>query len=118
MDGASEFFANGPRVFGLDARDEQTLFVFVNFGGDFQHLLRGFARAIDDFGKTFPQSAVGVHLREPEIGQGRGLKGVQDFLAAKLPSPKLFQQLDGFGGCHAERMPHSGRFETLILAGL
>ena len=81
MDGALEFFAQGAGMAVGDARDEHALFGRQNFGGDFDHLFRRFARAENDFGKTFAQRAVRVHLRETEVGHRRGLKCAQDFVA-------------------------------------
>ena len=45
-----------------------------------------------------------VHLGETEIGNGRGLKRLQDTLPSHPPGTKIFQQLAGFGVCHLEMM--------------
>ena len=105
MDGAFEFLLHGARVFGCDARGEDVLAVIEKFGGNSDHLLGGFAGAEYHFGKAGAQRAMSIDLREPNVGDRRGLKGLQDFLAPDAAGAKFFQKLSRFGDCHALTMP-------------
>ena len=75
-----------------------------NFRGDFDDLLRRFAAAKNDFGKTLAERAVRVHLREAEVGHGRGLKRAQNLVAAHSARAEFFQQLNRFGNGHSTVM--------------
>ena len=105
MNGALEFFAQRAGMCVGDARDENARIGRQNFRGYFDNLLRRFAAAENDFGKTLAERAVRVHLRETEVGDGRGLKCAQDFFARNCSSAELFQQADGFSNGHAMTMP-------------
>jgi hypothetical protein len=100
MDGALELAAEGAGVFTVDARHEHALLVFQYFHRDFHHLLRRFAAAEDDFGKPLAQRAMGVHLSEAEVGEGRRLEGTQDFIASGASGAEFFEQLNGLGRGH------------------
>ena len=100
MNGRLEFSLQYTRMIRGDAGDQNALLAFEQFGGDFQDLFRGFARAEDDFGKTFPQSAMRVHLRKTEIRHGRCLERLENLLAADSARPKLFQEFDCFRRGH------------------
>ena len=112
MDGELEFPAQLPRLLRRDARDEDALFVFQEAAGDFQDLLRRFARAEDDFGKTLAQRAVRVHLREAEVGEGRGLEGAQHLVPVGFASAKFLQQTNCFNGSHGMKIPQKPRAVT------
>jgi hypothetical protein len=104
MDGRFEFPAQFPRLLRRDACDEDALFVFQEAVGDFQNLIRCLARGEDDFGKTLAQRTMCVHLREAEVGEGRGLKGTQHLVPACLAGAKFLQQTDCFNGSHAPKI--------------
>ena len=87
------------------------------FRGDPDDLLRRFTGAEDDLGKAFSQRAVGVHLREAEVGDRRGLKSPQQFVPADFAGPKFFQQLDGFRRSHRPRMPRVSSIDISNLSG-
>ena len=75
-----------------------------DFRGYFDDLFRRFAAAENDFGETFAERAVCVHLREAEVGHRRGLERPQNLVAAHAARAELFEQLDGFGSCHGRNM--------------
>ena len=112
MDGVAEFFAEQAGVFDGDARDEDALLASHEFGGDFNDLGGSFACAENDFGKAFAKRAVGVHLRETEIGDRRSLEGVEHVVAADTAGTELFQQLDGFGFGHVIKMAENRGWVT------
>jgi hypothetical protein len=45
-----------------------------------------------------------VHLREAEVGDGRGLEGAQHLVPACLAGAKFLQQTDCFNGSHAPKI--------------
>jgi hypothetical protein len=104
MDSLFECFAQEASVFGLNTGNEDTVVVFEQTAGDFDDLLRRFARAENDFRKAFAQRAMRVHLSEPEVCDRSGLEILQNLLAADAASAELFQQSDGFRRCHGLRM--------------
>src|SRR5258705_177222 len=65
-----------------------------------QHLRRRLALGVDDFRKTFAQRAMGVELRETEVGHGRGLEGAQHLLAGHAAGEKFLQKRSGFDRGH------------------
>ena len=105
MNDVLEFFSQRARVLGGDAGDQNPLLAFEKFRGNLQDLLGRFARAENDFGKTFAQSAMHVHLREAEVGDRRGLEGAQNLVAADAAGAKLFEESDSFRRGHGGRMP-------------
>jgi hypothetical protein len=113
MNGTLEFFPQRPRLFRRDARDEDALFTFQKFAGDFQNLRGSFSRAENDFWKSLPQTAVRVHLRETEVGNRRGLECAQRLITADFAGAELVEQMAGLGGCHSRTMPQSGGIVTL-----
>ena len=112
MDGELEFPAQFPRLLRRDARDEDALFVFQEPVSDFQDLLRRLARAEDDFWKTLAQRAVRVHLREAEVGEGRGLEGAQHLVPAGFAGAKFLQQSNCFNGSHGMKIAQKPRAVT------
>ena len=101
-DGVLEFFSHRDRLFGGNAGNQDPALAGRDLAGDFHHLARRFARAVNDFGKTFAQSAVRVHLGKTQVGQGRGLKRTQGARRAYFARAKIFQKLDGLDCCHAQ----------------
>ncbi len=113
MDGAFEFFLQRAGVFGGDAGDEHWLSMLQQFGGDLDDLFRRLARAENHFGKIFAERAVRVHLRETEVGHGRGLKCAAEpfragfFRRGIAPAVALLRSLSSWhnasrnAGCHA-----------------
>ena len=71
MDGVFKFFPNGFGLFGVEAGDQDRLLAGVNFGGDFDNLFWSLAGAKNDFGKTFAQGAVCIHLGKAQISDGQ-----------------------------------------------
>ena len=112
MDGALEIFLQYADVFGGDARDENLLSVFEQFGRDLDDLFRRLAGTKNDFGKIFSQRAMRVHLRETEVGDRSGLEGAQDFFLRDFSGAKLFEQLGGLGRCHRRKLHHEMRTVT------
>ena len=53
-----------------------------------------------DLGKTLAERAVGVHLRETEVGYRRSLERPQDLVPAHPARAELFQQLNRLGNSH------------------
>ena len=108
MDGAPEFLAQGARVVRGDARDQDALFVVKKFGGDTHNLRGSLAGAVNDLREALAEGAVGVHAGKGELGDGRGLKGAKDFVAAHGAGAKLLEQPDGIGCRHAKSIAGKG----------
>lgn len=92
-------------MFGRQACCQDILLVIEELGGNLHDLLGRFARAKNHFRKAFTQGAMRVHLRETNIGDWRGLKGLKDFVAAHPAGAEFLQELNRFGRCHARTMP-------------
>ena len=106
MDGALEFFLQRAGVLGGDAGDEHRLAVLQKFGGDFDDLFRRLARAKDHFGEILAQRAVRVHLREAEVGHGRGLKCAARPFRAGFFRREIAPAVARLRWCHRWTMPH------------
>ena len=48
-----------------------------------------------------------IDLRKTDVRDGRGLKGLQDFIAAHTAGAKFFQELSRFGDRHGLTMPQN-----------
>ena len=105
VNGALEFFADNAGVFSGDSRGKNILVVFQKFAGDFQNLFRRFSGAENHFGETFAQGAVCIHLRKADVGNGRSLESLENFIAADAAGAKFFQELSRFSNGHAPTMP-------------
>jgi hypothetical protein len=100
MHGKLEFSSHGAGVFGSDAGDQHRCWSCSNsFGGNLHDLGRRLAGAEDDFGKTFPQGAMRVHLGKTEVSHGRGLKRAQHRVA--IPCPQRPSKM--VSECHGEK---------------
>src|SRR5258706_4744960 len=104
MNGGFEFSSQRASVVQRDASDENTLLSFEKFGRNFEDLLGSFACAEDDFGESFAQGTMGIHLRKTEVCHGRGLESLEDLLARNSARAKLFQESDSFHRSHGGRM--------------
>jgi len=100
VSGKLEFFAQRAGLGASDTRDEHARFGRQNIRGYFDDLFRRFAAAENDFGETFAERTVRVHLRETEVGDGRGLKRAQNLVAAHSARAEFFQQLNRFSKRH------------------
>jgi hypothetical protein len=101
MDGLFELSADGLRMEGSDTRDEDRLVLFGEFRGNPDDLSGSFSGAEDDFRKPFPQRAVCIHRREPELSQWRGLKCAKGMLERNFSGAELLEKLSGLVGSHA-----------------
>lgn len=88
-----------------DPRDEHSALNLNQLCRDFGDLLRRFALAENDLGKSTPESAVSVHLRKTKVRDWCCLKRLEDFVATHAAGSKLFQQLNGFRCGHGAKMP-------------
>ena len=100
MDGVPEFFAQRAGMSAIDARYKHAPLMFQEFRDDFYDLFRRFARAENNFGKSFTQRPVGIHLCESEVGDRRRLECPQNPVAAHAARAEFFQQLNRFGNRH------------------
>jgi hypothetical protein len=101
INGAFEFFPQGTGMFNSDPRGQNPLAVLPKFCRNLHDLFRPLAGAKNHFRKIFAERAMSINLCKAQVGYRRGLEGAQDFFARNCSSAKLFQQLIGFGGCHA-----------------
>ena len=84
---------------------QHSVFDLNQFGGDSNHLHGRFALPKNHLRKTAAQTAVGVNLRKPEVGDGGSLKCRKDFVTAQAPGSEFLQQLNCFRCGHGAKMP-------------
>jgi hypothetical protein len=96
-----ETFAERPRVVIARPGNQNSVFVFDEFGGDPYDLFGCFAFAEDHLGKATTQPAVGVHLGKAQVDDRSGLKSSQYLFASQRARAKSFKQFNGLGCGHA-----------------
>jgi hypothetical protein len=85
-------------------------------------LVGGFSGAENHLGKSFPERAVRIDMRESQVSERRGLESVEHLFPAGFSLAKILKQLDRFCGCHAwenvtkTSTGHAGKDSKLPLA--